>query len=86
MNQKNILQQAKSSEQRSSSILPARSSLKRKGFCIQYFFSGATQNSGILNDNECQSDFIYNEKSHKKFLTKKQLLVYHEHRQKNENQ
>ena len=44
------------------------------------------QNSGILNDNECQSDFIYNEKSHKKFLPKKHVLVYHEHRQKNENQ
>ena len=60
--------------------------LRRKGFCFQFLFPGASQSTGRHSDAKCQRDFTCKHQSHNKYPIKKHVLVCHEHREDADNQ
>ena len=60
--------------------------LRRKGFCFQCLFPGASQSTGRHSDGKCQWDFTCKHQSHDKYPIKKHVLVCHEHREEADNQ
>ena len=60
--------------------------LRRKGFCFQCLFPGASQSTGKHSNGKCQRDFTCKHQSHDKYPIKKHVLVCHEHREEADNQ
>ena len=60
--------------------------LRRKGYCFQCLFPGASQNTGKNSDEKCQRDFICKNISHDKYPTKKRVLVCCKHRGTTKNE
>ena len=56
--------------------------LRRKRYCFQCLFPGASQSTGKHSDGKCQRDFICKNVSHDKYPTKKHVLVCHKHKSK----
>ena len=60
--------------------------LRRKGYCTQCLFPGASQSTGKHKEGKCQRDFCCKHPSHDKYPTNKHVLVCHEHRGNTENE
>ena len=56
--------------------------LRRKRYCFQCLFPGASQSTSKHNDGKCRRDFICKNVSHDKYPTKKHVLVCHKHKSK----
>ena len=56
--------------------------LRRKRYCFQFLFPGASQSTGKHSDGKCRRDFICKNVSHDKYPTKKHVLVCHKHKSK----
>ena len=60
--------------------------LRKKGFCIQCLFPGASQEKGKHSEGKCQRDFICPHPSHEQHAVKKHVLLCHDHRNSKDNQ
>ena len=60
--------------------------LKSKGLCTQCLFPGAKWNKGKHKEGKCQRDYACQHPSHKRFPSKKHVLVCGEHKDNQSNQ
>ena len=60
--------------------------LRRKGYCFQCLFSGASQSTDKHSDRKCHRDLSCKNASQDKYPTKNHVLVCHEHKGNRENE
>ena len=59
--------------------------LRKRGFCTQCLFPGASATVGKHADGTCQNTYVCQHASHNSFLTKKHVLVCEEHKEDDNN-
>ena len=59
--------------------------LRNKGFCYMCLYPGAHQNSGKHSTGSCQRDYICKHPSHDRYDRRQHVLVFHEHRDTEDN-
>ena len=60
--------------------------LRRKGYCFQCLFPGASQSTGKHSASKCQGYLSCKHTSYDKYPTKNHVLVFHEHRRNKVNE